>query len=122
MGLTIFPIVVSAQSAVGRARRGVVTSVVDFARSMGASIGVAALGAVLFSSMGGRATGVQALLDPSRRAALDPSEAAALATTLDTGVHSVYLLMVAVSVVGALLAHRLPTALSDVPDAEAISA
>ena len=113
MGLTVFPIVVAAQSAVGRARRGVVTSVVDFARSMGASIGVAALGTVLFSSMGEHATAVQTLLDPERRAALDPATASLLARTLDTGVHSVYLLMVAVSVAGALLARRLPTALSD---------
>src|SRR5262249_57939100 len=52
MGLTIFPIVVSSQSAVGRSRRGVVTSVVDFARSMGASVGVAALGALLLASIG----------------------------------------------------------------------
>jgi len=113
MGLTVFPIMVAAQSAVGRSRRGVVTSVVDFARSMGASIGVAALGTVLFTSMGARATEVQSLLDPARRATLDPATEYALRQTLDTGVHSVYLIMVAVSVLGVLLAMRLPAALAD---------
>lgn len=113
MGLTVFPVLVAAQSAVGWSRRGVVTGVVDFSRSMGAAIGVAALGTVLFATMGASPADVQALLDTVRRDELGPERVAAIADALATGLRSVYLIMVAVAVVGALLAHRLPEALRD---------
>jgi EmrB/QacA subfamily drug resistance transporter len=113
MGLTVFPVLVSAQSAVGWSRRGVVTGIVDFSRSMGAAIGVAALGAVLFATMGASSADVQTLLDTVRRGELGPERAAVVADALATGLRSVYLIMIAVSVVGALLAHRLPEALRD---------
>lgn len=111
MGLTVFPVLVSAQSAVGWSRRGVVTGVVDFSRSMGAAIGVAALGTVLFATMGASAADVQTLLDTVRRDELGPERTAVIADALATGLRSVYLVMVAVAVVGALIAHRLPSAL-----------
>jgi len=113
MGLTVFPVLVAAQSAVGWSRRGVVTGVVDFSRSMGAAIGVAALGTVLFATMGASPADIQTLLDTVRRSELGPERAAVLADALATGLRSVYLIMIAVAVVGALLAHRLPEALRD---------
>jgi multidrug resistance protein len=113
LGLTVFPVLVSAQSAVGWSRRGVVTGVVDFSRSMGAAIGVAALGAVLFATMGASPADVQTLLDTVRRGELGPERAVVVADALATGLRSVYLIMIAVAVVGALLAHRLPEALRD---------
>jgi multidrug resistance protein len=113
MGLTVFPVLVAAQSAVGWSRRGVVTGVVDFSRSMGAAIGVAALGTVLFATMGASPADVQTLLDTVRRAELGPERAAVVADALATGLRSVYLIMIGVAVVGALLAHRLPEALRD---------
>jgi EmrB/QacA subfamily drug resistance transporter len=70
MGLTVFPVLVAAQSAVGWSRRGVVTGVVDFSRSMGAAIGVAALGTVLFATMGASPADIQTLLDTVRRSEL----------------------------------------------------
>ena len=108
MGLTIFPVVVSAQSAVGWSQRGVVTGLVNFSRSLGAAIGVAALGGVLFASMGADATAVQALLDPASRRELGAAQASALSASLGGGLHAVYVVMVLVSVAGALLARRLP--------------
>jgi MFS family permease len=113
MGLTVFPVLVSAQSAVGWSRRGVVTGIVDFSRSMGAAIGVAALGAVLFATMGANGADVQTLLDTARRGELGAERASAVADALATGLRSVYLIMIAVAVVGAVLAHRLPEALRD---------
>ena len=113
MGLTVFPVLVAAQSAVGWSRRGVVTGVVDFSRSMGAAIGVAALGTVLFATMGASPADIQTLLDTVRRSELGPERAAVLADALATGLRSVYLIMIGVAVVGALLAHRLPEALRD---------
>ncbi|HZP96429.1 MAG TPA: MFS transporter [Candidatus Limnocylindria bacterium] len=122
MGLTIFPILVSAQSAVGWAQRGVVTGLVNFARSMGAAIGVAALGTLLFWSMGADATAVQALLDPASRRELDPAHAAALGGALAGGLHAVYFTMVLVSVLGALLARRLPRAFAEKDAGSAVGA
>jgi EmrB/QacA subfamily drug resistance transporter len=116
MGLTIFPVLVSAQSAVGWSRRGAVTGLVDFARSMGAAIGVAALGTILFATMSASATEVQTLLDTVRRGELGTARVAILADVLTTGLRSVYLVMTAVSVAGALLAHRLPATLRDQPE------
>ena len=113
MGLTVFPVLVAAQSAVGWSRRGIVTGVVDFSRSMGAAIGVAALGTVLFATIGASAAEVQTLLDTVRRDELGPERAAAAADVLATGLRSVYLIMIGVAVIGALLAHRLPEALRD---------
>jgi EmrB/QacA subfamily drug resistance transporter len=113
MGLTIFPILVSAQSAVGWSQRGVVTGLVNFSRSMGAAIGVAALGGLLFASMGADATAVTALLDPVGRRELGEAQASALAASLSAGLHRVYFVMVLVSVPGALLARRLPASFHD---------
>jgi EmrB/QacA subfamily drug resistance transporter len=116
MGLTIFPILVTAQSAVGWSQRGIVTSLVNFARSMGAAIGVAALGGLLFWAMGADAEAVQALLDPAARASLDPTHAAVLRATLASGLHAVYLVMILVAVLGAVLAWRLPVVFQDDAD------
>jgi len=121
MGLTIFPVLVSAQSAVGYSRRGIVTGVVDFARSMGAAIGVAALAVVLFATMGTSASDVQTLLDTVRRSELDPGRAAAVADALASGLRNVYLIMVGVAVTCALLAHRLPEAIVAAPERAAPS-
>jgi MYXO-CTERM domain-containing protein len=121
MGLTIFPVVVSAQSAVGWSRRGAVTGLVDFARSMGAAIGVAALGTILFATMSATATDVQTLLDNARRAELGPERAGLIADALASGLRNVYLVMVAVTVAGALLAHRLPALLVDQRESTAAS-
>ncbi len=78
-------------------------------------MGVAGLGAGRLASLGGRASAVQMVLDRAQRDALDPVTQTSLAATLNTGVHSVYLIMVALSVVGVLLASRLPAALADRP-------
>ena len=120
MGLTIFPILVSAQSAVGWAQRGIVTGLVNFARSMGAAIGVAALGGLLFWAMGADAPGVQALLDPASRGTLGGVERARLAATLADGLRVVYFTMVLVSVLGALLARRLPRSFDESAVREAV--
>jgi len=102
MGLTVFPVLVAAQSAVGWSRRGVVTGVVDFSRSMGAAIGVAALGTVLFATMGASPADIQTLLDTVRRSELGPERAAVLADALATGLRSVYLIMIGVGPSGTV--------------------
>src|SRR5206468_1292161 len=105
MGLTLNPILVSVQSVVSWSRRGIATSLVQFARSLGAAVGVTALGGVLVTAMGPEAArSAGALLNPSGRTEISPAEAAPLAA----GLHGVYVVMLLVAIVGAYLASRLP--------------
>ncbi len=119
MGLTLNPVLVSVQSAVTWSRRGVATSLTQFSRSLGSAVGVALLGSVLVLVMGARADRASALLDPIARSGLAPGDAAPLRTTLNDGLHAVYVIMTGVAVAGAALAMRLPARLVDAPEAEA---
>lgn len=108
MGLTLNPILVSVQTLVSWSRRGIATSLVQFARSLGAAVGVTALGGVLIAAMGPEAAGrAGALLSLGNRGDITPADAAPLAA----GLHAVYVVMLLVSVVGAFLASRLPARL-----------
>jgi MFS family permease len=106
MGLTLNPTLVAAQSAVTWSRRGIATSLVQFARSLGSAVGVTALGGVLITAMGPNAAGAASLLNPGG-GAVSPADTAPLAA----GLHAVFVVMVVVAIVGALLASRLPTTL-----------
>lgn len=124
MGLTLNPILVSVQTLVSWSRRGIATSLVQFARSLGAAVGVTALGGVLIAAMGPEAAGrAGALLSLGGRGDITPADAAPLAA----GLHAVYVVMLLVSVVGAFLASRLPARLvepesKDVPLGDAVNA
>jgi MFS family permease len=107
MGLTLNPVLVSAQSAVTWSRRGIATSLVQFARTLGAAVGVTALGGVLVTAMGPEAAGIATSLLSPGPTTVDPADTAPLAT----GLHAVYVVMVFVAIVGAFLASRLPTTL-----------
>jgi MFS family permease len=116
MGLTLNPILVSVQSVVAWSSRGIATSLVQFARSLGAAIGVTALGGVLVTAMGPEAASrAGALLTPGGRGDISSAEAAPLAA----GLHAVYVVMLLVAVVGALLASRLPARLIE-PESEEV--
>jgi EmrB/QacA subfamily drug resistance transporter len=113
MGLTLNPILVSVQTVVEWSSRGIATSLVQFARSLGAAVGVTALGGVLVTVMGPEAAArAGGLLGPGGPAELGPAETGPLAA----GLHAVYVVMVLVAVVGAFLATRLPARLIE-PDA-----
>jgi len=124
MGLTLNPILVSVQSVVSWSRRGIATSLVQFARSLGAAVGVTALGGVLVTAMGPEAArSAGALLNPSGRTEIGPTEAAPLAA----GLHAVYVVMLLVAIVGAYLASRLPARLiepetGEIPIGDALDA
>ena len=108
MGLTLNPVLVSVQSVVSWSRRGIATSLVQFARSLGAAVGVTALGGVLVTAMGSEAASrAGALLNPAGRGEITQVEAAPLAA----GLHAVYVVMLLVAIVGAFLASRLPSRL-----------
>src|SRR5581483_7881647 len=101
------PLLIAVQSAVGYGRRGIVTSLFNFSRSLGGAVGVAALGATLNTVIAPRAEELRALLDPVQHVALG-----ALATEpralLSGGLHTVFVALALLSVVGLVLALRLP--------------
>ncbi|MGH2378011.1 MAG: MFS transporter [Candidatus Limnocylindria bacterium] len=115
IGFTSTAVLVGAQSAVESRVRGVVTSLTLFMQSLGASIGVGGLGAVLAFSLGPRAAEVGALLDPATRGAIDPAVALELADTLAAALHQVYVALVVIAVGVALLAWRLTASIPDRP-------
>jgi len=115
MGLTLNPVLVSVQSVVAWSSRGIATSLVQFARSLGAAVGVTALGGVLVTAMGPEAASrAGALLNLGGRSELGTAEAAPLAA----GLHAVYVVMFFVALVGAFLASRLPSHLIEPDTAE----
>ena len=107
MGVTATPLLVGVQTAVAYQRRGIVTSLANFGRSLGGAVGVAALGATLNAVIGPRATEIEALLDPrAQSAGAAASDARAL---MSGGIHSVFAALLVIALVAVVLAFRLPT-------------
>lgn len=115
IGLTSNSVLVGAQSAVPARSRGVVTGLTLFTQSLGASVGVGALGAVLALGLGPRAAEVGALLDRSGGSTIDPAVAGPLRDALAGALHQVYLTLLAIAVAAALLAWRLTASMPDRP-------
>ena len=106
MGWTSMPVFVTAQTSVGYAQRGAVTSLIQFARTLGGAAGVAALGSVLNTRLGPFAQEASLLLDP--RPGADLATGAPMRAALADGLHWVYVGMLVVAVVAIALARRLP--------------
>jgi MFS family permease len=119
-GLTLASLMIGAQHSVPRNRLGVVTSTVQFARSIGAALGVGAMGAVMtwrlsrelsrgtgeLANFASRHSDIAALVRQTTRAALSPASAAFLQRALATSLRSAFivgLIAVAVASVIALL-------------------
>jgi hypothetical protein len=124
MGICSTAFLVAVQTATGWEARGAVTGAHQFCRSIGGTIWIsvqgAALGAVLAGALatadalgrgeaGGRFGRLTLLLDPGVRAALPPDQAQALADTLASGLHAVFLLYLAIALVGLVAVAFLPT-------------
>jgi MFS family permease len=101
LGFTSSAFVVAVQNAVTWSQRGVATASVQFFRTIGGSIGVALLGALLTSSWNAaaNASGVlatvnrSALLDPVRRTSLAAADIESLRHSLSQALHEVYVLV-----------------------------
>jgi MFS family permease len=122
MGACSGTFVVATQTAVGREQRGAATGAHQFCRSIGGTIWVslqgAALGAVMAGTLAsaavagaegsGRFGRLTLLLDPAVRASLPPDQARALAELLASGLHLVFLLYLAIALVGLVAVALLP--------------
>ena len=101
------PILIGVQTVVGYRRRGIVTSLFNFTRSLGGAVGVSALGAMLNARIGPSAAELRPLLNPEQGAAVNVSESAR--ALLGDGIHVVFVGLLVVGAVGVLLALRIPS-------------
>ncbi len=113
LGLASNACLLAAQNAVGWAQRGVVTASVQFSRTIGGTLGVATLGAVLnaqlaptLSAVGG--ADVSALLSPATRGNLGAEAVRLVQAALTTGLREVYLIIVIVALCGLGFACFIP--------------
>ncbi len=110
-GFIATPFLVAVQNAVPWNRRGVATSTNQFFRTIGGSIAVAALGAVLNSHLRdvlGAGANANALLDPATRSAADPATIARTVTALAEGLHTIFLICLVAGIVAVFIAVLFP--------------
>ncbi len=108
MGLTSTPVLISIQNAVGWQQRGVATALNQFSRTIGGSLGVALMGALLNLQLEARLAGqllgtgadptavVRNLLDPATRS-LYAGQLGTLQEVLAEALHTVFLLPLAIT-------------------------
>lgn len=104
---------IAAQNAVGWERRGVVTASVQFTRTMGGTLGIAVLGAILNARLAptlrqGGAADVNALLDPTARGGLAADALAFIQRGLASSLMQVYLIIAVIAALGVACACFLP--------------
>ncbi|GIW05871.1 MAG: MFS transporter [Dehalococcoidia bacterium] len=113
-GFTAFTI--SVQNAVDWARRGVATSTVQFARTIGGTLGVAVLGALFSAGLASQLAGVDGvtanianqLLDARQRAAVPADVVAASAAAIGSALGPVLWLTAVFAIVAVIPALRMP--------------
>jgi EmrB/QacA subfamily drug resistance transporter len=128
MGLVMFALIVTMQNAVDRSRLGIATSLNQFSRSIGQTLGVAAMGMVMTSSLMGHLADIQrtsgrppeevaqvvhnpsALIDPIARAQLPAELFAAVAAALGGALRNVFLVGVIFAALALVVGFRLPRA------------
>lgn len=113
LGFSSNAFLLGAQNAVGWERRGVVTASVQFTRTMGGTVGIAVLGAVLNAHLAStlRAAGtadVNAILNPSVRSTLPANVLHTIQVGLAAGLHELYLLLTIAAVGGFAVALFFP--------------
>ncbi|HEX2224840.1 MAG TPA: DHA2 family efflux MFS transporter permease subunit [Thermoanaerobaculia bacterium] len=102
LGFLSMPYMISVQNAVPWGLRGVATGTVQFFRTMGGAIGVAALGALFNSRLhasGGAGLDANSALDPALRAKLSPDALGQLTTALLSGLQGVFVVLFCIAVV-----------------------
>ncbi|HKQ78360.1 MAG TPA: MDR family MFS transporter [Blastocatellia bacterium] len=122
-GLTLASLMIGAQHSAPRARLGVVTSTVQFARSIGAAMGVGVMGAVMswglsrelargggeLANIATRHSDIAALVRQTTRASLSPQAAAFLQRALATSLRAAFLVGLAAVAVAAIVSMLIPS-------------
>src|SRR5215468_5077466 len=121
-GLTLASLMIGAQHSAPRARLGVVTSTVQFARSIGAALGVGVMGAVMswrlsrelargggeLADIASRHSDIASLVRQTTRASLTPASAAFMRRALASSLRAAFLLGLAAVAVAAVIALLIP--------------
>jgi EmrB/QacA subfamily drug resistance transporter len=111
LGFVSMPYMLGVQNAVPWNRRGVATSSVQFFRSMGGAVAVAALGALLnarVAATAGPGTSANSILEPALRARLAPETLERLTNALLGGLQSVFIALAVLAVAGFLVSLLFP--------------
>jgi EmrB/QacA subfamily drug resistance transporter len=101
MGFNTSTFTISVQNAVAWAQRGIATAAIQFFRTIGGSIVVAVMGAILNSRTAAleAAGGANVLLNPETRAGFAPDVLAAMQDVLAAGLHQIYFLLLAAAAI-----------------------
>ncbi|HKP85391.1 MAG TPA: MDR family MFS transporter [Blastocatellia bacterium] len=126
MGLVNFALLLTMQNAVGRSRLGIATSLNQFSRSIGQTLGVAVMGAVMTFSLSSHLADIQrtsgrpqeevarvvhnssALIDPIARVSLPPELLKALSSALGDALRNVFLVGMGFAALALLSGFWLP--------------
>jgi EmrB/QacA subfamily drug resistance transporter len=111
LGFLSTPYLLAVQNAVPKHQRGVATSSVQFFRTIGGAIAVAALGAVLNAHLSLNLVGdvdPNLALNPALRESLPRDVLGNLVTALDGGLSSIYLVMTGLAMVGLAMGLLFP--------------
>lgn len=126
MGLVMFALLITVQNSVSRNQLGIATSLNQFSRSIGQTVGVAVMGTVMTISLASHVAEIQkesglpeadvarvvhnpsALVDPIARAAQKPELIKAMSGALAGALHNVFLTGVAFAVLALLSGFWLP--------------
>jgi MFS family permease len=118
MGLITTAITVSVQNTVEISQVGVATSSTVFSRTLGASVGVSVMGAILSYRLGNLLSGVfpgmtngalgevRLLLQPAARAKMPPESLKILQHTLDMSLRDIFLFAAGVTLLAVFIAFR----------------
>jgi EmrB/QacA subfamily drug resistance transporter len=133
MGLVMLALLITMQNSVRRNQLGIATSLNQFARSIGQTVGVAVMGAVMAISISSRIDEIQqtsglpqeeverlahnlsAIVEPSERANLSPSVLQPLERVLSGALHNVFLVGVGLAGLAFLSGFWLPAAQTGPP-------
>jgi EmrB/QacA subfamily drug resistance transporter len=111
LGFMSTPYLLSVQNAVPRSQRGIATSSVQFFRTIGGAIAVAALGAVLNAHLAEHLSSdvnVNVALNPDERMQMPAEVLNSFVYALDGGLTTVYLVMAGMAVIGVVVALLFP--------------
>src|SRR5256714_4738431 len=126
MGLVMFALIVTMQNAVDRSRLGIATSLNQFSRSIGQTLGVAAMGMVMTISLMAHLADIQrtsgrppeevaqvvhnpsALIDPIARAQLPPELFVAMQSALGGALRRVFIVGVIFAALTLMAGFMLP--------------
>jgi EmrB/QacA subfamily drug resistance transporter len=125
-GLTLASLMIGAQHSAPRARLGVVTATVQFARSIGAALGVGVMGSVMswrlgselargggeLANIAARHSDITALVRQTTRSALSPTAAAFMKQALASSLRASFLVGLLAVAVAALVGLLLPSGLA----------